>query len=162
MFTYNFLANSADRPRIWANLITIRPNPGTISWIHQKVACALLVIGTHEISCSQHKQCPASNTENVLLRTQRMSCFEQKECLASNTRKFVFRTQGMSCLEHKECPAWNTRSVLRGTQGMMVLRHGPLMVWGHDHMMNKKFYSVASGIQSIKFLQPFLCFSSNC
>ena len=29
-FACHFLANSADRPRIWANLITIRPNPGTI------------------------------------------------------------------------------------------------------------------------------------
>ena len=28
------------------------------------------------------------------------------------------------------------------------------MVWSHDHMMMQKFYSVASGIQSIKFLQP--------
>ena len=31
-FARHFLANSADRPRIWANLIKnqIRPNPGTI------------------------------------------------------------------------------------------------------------------------------------
>ena len=29
-FARHFLANSADRPRILANLITIRPNPGTI------------------------------------------------------------------------------------------------------------------------------------
>ena len=29
-FARHFLANSADPPRIWANLITIRPRPGTI------------------------------------------------------------------------------------------------------------------------------------
>ena len=29
-FARHFLANSVDRPRTWANLIRIRPNPGTI------------------------------------------------------------------------------------------------------------------------------------
>ena len=36
--TRHFWANSGDRPRICANLIRIRPNPGTIGWIRQKVA----------------------------------------------------------------------------------------------------------------------------
>ena len=53
--------NSADRPRVWVYLIMIRPNLGTMGRIRQKVACTLLVIGTHENLCSQHKECPASN-----------------------------------------------------------------------------------------------------
>ena len=40
--TRHFWVNSADRPRICANLIRIRPNPGTIGWIHQKVASEIL------------------------------------------------------------------------------------------------------------------------
>ena len=91
-FARHFLANSADRPRICANLIMIRPNPGTIGRIHQKVASAFFVIGTKEMSCSQHT-----------------------ECLASNARKVLLRRQGMSCLEHTECPAWNTRNALLGS-----------------------------------------------
>jgi len=43
-FARHFLANSADRPRICANLIMIRPNPGTIGWIHQKVACGFFLL----------------------------------------------------------------------------------------------------------------------
>ena len=37
--TCHFLVNSANRPRIWANRNQIRPNPGTIDRIRQKVAC---------------------------------------------------------------------------------------------------------------------------
>ena len=40
--TRHFWANSADRPGICANLIRIRPNPGTIGWIRQKVASEIL------------------------------------------------------------------------------------------------------------------------
>ena len=38
-FTRHFLANSANRPGICANHDQIRPNPGTIVRIRQKVAC---------------------------------------------------------------------------------------------------------------------------
>ena len=38
----NFLANSADRPGIPADLIMIRTNPGTIGQIRRKVACEIL------------------------------------------------------------------------------------------------------------------------
>ena len=31
-FACHFLANLADPPRSWANLITIRPNPGTVEF----------------------------------------------------------------------------------------------------------------------------------
>ena len=112
-FARHFLANSADHPGIWANLITIRPNPGTIGRIHQKVASAFFVIGTKEMSCSQHKECPASNTRNVLLR---------KECPDWNARNVMLRTSGMSCVEHKERPASNTRNVLLGNDQMSYAR----------------------------------------
>ena len=62
-----------------------------------------VLVGTREMSCLEHKECPASNTRNVLLRTQRMFCFEHKECSASNTRNVLLRTHGMFCFEHKEC-----------------------------------------------------------
>ena len=39
--TCHFLVNSADRPRIWANLNQIRANPGTIGRIHPKMACEI-------------------------------------------------------------------------------------------------------------------------
>ena len=81
-FARHFLANSDKPPRIWANLIMIRPNLGTIGRIGQKVACAFFVIGTKEMSCSR-------NTRNVLLRTQGISSFEHKECPASNTRNVL-------------------------------------------------------------------------
>ena len=114
-FARHFLVNSADRPRIGANLIMIRPNPGTIGRIHQKVASAFFVIGPQEMSCSQHKECPASNTRNVLLRTQAMSFLEHKECPSSNIRNVFLRTQGMSFFEHKEFHSSNTRNVLLRT-----------------------------------------------
>ena len=100
--TCHFLANLDDRPRNCANLITIRPNPGTIGRIHQKVACALLVIAqnfsfaTQGMSCFEHQECPSSNTRNVLLRTKRTSFFEHKECPSSNIRNIRLRTQRMS------------------------------------------------------------------
>ena len=37
--TCHFLVNSTNRPRIWANRNQIRPNPGTIGRIRQKMAC---------------------------------------------------------------------------------------------------------------------------
>ena len=37
--TCDFLVNSTNRPRIWANCNQIRPNPGTIGRIRQKMAC---------------------------------------------------------------------------------------------------------------------------
>ena len=40
----HFLANSGDRPRICTNLIMIRQNPGTIGWIHQKVAMWIISV----------------------------------------------------------------------------------------------------------------------
>ena len=64
---------------------------------------------------------PAWTTHNVLLGTQEMSCVEHKECPASNTRNVLLRSQGMFCFEHKELPAWNTRNVLLGTQEMSCL-----------------------------------------
>ena len=77
-----------------------------------------MVIGTQGISCSQHKECPALSTRNVLLRTQGMSFFEHKECPSSNTRNVLLQTQTMSSFEHKECPSSNIRNVLLRTQRM--------------------------------------------
>ena len=37
--TCHFLVNSTNRPRIWANRNQIRPNPGRIGRIRQKMAC---------------------------------------------------------------------------------------------------------------------------
>ena len=53
----HYLANSGERPRIYANLIMIRSNPGTIGRIREKVACSFLVIGPQEMSCLEHKRC---------------------------------------------------------------------------------------------------------
>ena len=39
--TCHFLVNSTNRPRIWANRNQIRPNPGTIGRILQKMACKI-------------------------------------------------------------------------------------------------------------------------
>ena len=64
------------------------------------------------MSCFEHKECSASHTRNVLLRTLGMSCFEHKECPAWSTRNVLRETHGMSRVEHKECPYWNTGSVM--------------------------------------------------
>ena len=42
-FRTPFLANSADRPRIWVNRNQIRPNPGRIGRIRQKMACEIQI-----------------------------------------------------------------------------------------------------------------------
>ena len=39
--TCHFLVNSTNRPRIWGNRNQIRPNPGTIGRIRQKMACKI-------------------------------------------------------------------------------------------------------------------------
>ena len=61
--------------------------------------------------CFEHKECSASNTRNVLLRTEGTVCFEHKENSASNARNVLLRTQGMFCF-----------ALLR-TQGMSCLEH---------------------------------------
>ena len=81
------------------------------------------VFRTQGMSCFEHKECPASNTRNVLLRTQGMFCFEHKECSASNRRNVLCRTQGMSWCDHKERRASNTRNVLLQTHGMFCFEH---------------------------------------
>ena len=50
-FTCHFWANSADRPRICANLMMMRTNPGTISRILQKVAGAR----KFQVNCFVHQ-----------------------------------------------------------------------------------------------------------
>ena len=82
-----------------------------------------VLLGTQEMSCLEHKECPASNTRNVLLRTQGMSCFDHKECSVSNTRNFLLGTHGMFCFEHTECPSSNIRNFVRRTQGLSFLEH---------------------------------------
>ena len=87
-------------------------------WLNSpKTTGASLVIGTNEMSCLQHRECPAWNIRNVLLGAQGLSCLEHKDCPAWNTRNVLRGTQGMSRVEHRERPAWNTRKVLPGTQG---------------------------------------------
>ena len=49
-FTCHFLVNSADRPRVWANRDQIRPNPGTIGRIRQKMACESFELQTAQKS----------------------------------------------------------------------------------------------------------------
>ena len=49
-FARHFLANSAHRPRIWANHTQIRANPGTIGRIHQKMACEIFELQTAQKS----------------------------------------------------------------------------------------------------------------
>ena len=44
--TCHFLVNSANRPRIWANPNQIRPSPGTIDRIRQKMACEIFELRT--------------------------------------------------------------------------------------------------------------------
>ena len=99
-----FGANSADRPRIWAYLIMIRSNPGTIGF-RQKVACALLVSGTQEMFCLQRRECGAWKTVHAVRGTRGMSCVEHTECLACNTQNVLRATHGMSRVEHKARPA---------------------------------------------------------
>ena len=82
-----------------------------------------VLLGTQEMSCLEHKECPASNTRNVLLRTQGMSCFDHKECSVSNTKNFLLGTHGMFCFEHTECPSSNIRNFVRRTQGLSFLEH---------------------------------------
>ena len=82
-----------------------------------------VLLGTQEMSCLEHKECPASNKRNVLLRTQGMSCFDHKECSVSNTRNFLLGTHGMFCFEHTECPSSNIRNFVRRTQGLSFLEH---------------------------------------
>ena len=48
--TCHFLVNSTDRPRIWANRDQIRPNPGTIGRIRQKMACESFELQTAQKS----------------------------------------------------------------------------------------------------------------
>ena len=78
--------------------------------------------GTQEMSCLEHKRCPAWNTRDVLLGTHEMSCVEHTRCPAWNTRDVLLGTQEMSCVEQKRCPAWNTRDALLGTQEMSCVR----------------------------------------
>ena len=49
-FARHLLANSADRPRIWTNREQIRPNPGMIGQIRQKMACASFELQTTQKS----------------------------------------------------------------------------------------------------------------
>ena len=49
-FARHFLENAADRPRIYANLITSCTNPGTIGWIRQKMACEIFELRTAQKS----------------------------------------------------------------------------------------------------------------
>ena len=67
-------------------------------------------------------------------RTQEMSCFEHKECPASNTRNVLLRIHGMSCFEHKECPASRTRNVLLGNDQMSYARTRNLLR-GNDEFL---------------------------
>ena len=48
--TCHFLANSAERPRIYANRNQIRLNPGTIGRIRQKMACEIFELRTAQKS----------------------------------------------------------------------------------------------------------------
>ena len=82
-----------------------------------------VLLGTQDMSCVEHKECPAWNTRDVLLGTEEMSCLEHRRCPAWNTRDVLLGTQEMSCLQHKKCPAWNTRDVLLGTHEMSCLEH---------------------------------------
>ena len=87
---------------------------------------------------------------SVLLGTQGLSSLGHKECPASNTRNVLLGTQGRFCVEHKECPAWNT-----GNDDTMTRSYDGMRTRSYDGiMMLEKFYSAASGIRSIKFLQP--------
>ena len=54
-FACHFSANSADRPRIYANLIMIRSNPGTIGY--QKAASGFLVVGTQDMIYLERRRC---------------------------------------------------------------------------------------------------------
>ena len=68
----------------------------------------MLVIGTREMFCVEHRKFHVWNTGIVLFGTNEMSCVEHTRCPAWNTRNVVLGTHGMSCLEHTECLAWNT------------------------------------------------------
>ena len=48
--TCHFLVNSADRPRIWTNRNQMRPNPGTIGRIRQKMAYKVFELQTAQKS----------------------------------------------------------------------------------------------------------------
>ena len=71
-------------------------------------------------------------TGNVLLGTEEMSCLEHRRCPAWNTRDVLLGTHEMSCLEHTRCPVWNTRDVLFGTQEMSCVDHRK---WWYDDVM---------------------------
>ena len=60
-------------PRLGGFWFIIRTNPRTIGRIRQKVACTFFLIGAQEMSCLEHRRCPAWNTRKVLLGTHRMS-----------------------------------------------------------------------------------------
>ena len=45
-----------------------------------------VLLGTHEVSCLEHKRCPAGNTQNGL---------EHRKCLAWNNE--------LPCVEHRKC-----------------------------------------------------------
>ena len=92
-------------------------------WIFGDPNTGDVLLGTEEMSCLEHRRCPAWNTRDVLLGTQEMSCLQHKKCPAWNTRDVLLGTHEMSCLEHKKCPAWNTRNVLLRTQGMSFFEH---------------------------------------
>ena len=105
------------------------------------------------MSFLEHKECHASNTRNVFLRTQGMSCFEHKECLSSNTRNVMLRTQGMSSFEHNECPSSNTRNVLLRTQGMSFFEQ--------EECRSSNTRNVLLRTQGMSFFEHKECPSSN-
>ena len=69
----------------------------------------------HGMSMFGRKECPSSNTRNVLPRTQGMFFFEHEASPSSDTRNVFPRTHGMFFFEHKECLSSNTRSVFLRT-----------------------------------------------
>ena len=65
-------------------------------WVFGDRTIGDVVLGTQEMSCVEHRRCPAWNIGDVLLG--------------------MLGAQELSCAEHKTCPARNMGIVLLGTQ----------------------------------------------